>query len=120
MTAAKKHKKYRTKCKLENDLLVIKGKKYDLAKRDSVKDLSNLPHQLKPSRISSHANKDIYGYFGKLNPLSNFHHSPARSFRVYFQIRADKGDEHSTPSPERFKEPRKSTDQSQPAMTRGL
>ena len=44
----------------------------------------------------------------------------ARSFRVYFQIQADEGDEHSTPSPERFKEPCKSTDRSQPAVTRGL
>ena len=47
-------------------------------------------------------------------------HTNARSFRVYFQIRADEGDEHSTPSPERFKEPCKSTDRSQPAVTRGL
>ena len=37
----------------------------------------------------------------------------ARSFRVYFQIRADEGDEHSTPSPpRRFEEPCKSADRS--------
>ena len=76
LTVAKKHKKFRKRCKLENDLLVIKGKKYGLKKSDGVKDLSNLPRPLKPSKISSRTNKEIYGYFGELNPLSNFHHAP--------------------------------------------
>ena len=76
LTAAKKQKKFKKKCKLKNDLLVIKGTKYGLNKSAGVKDLSKLPRSLKPSKISSQSNSDIYGYFGELNPLSNFHHSP--------------------------------------------
>ena len=70
LTAAKKQKKYRKKCKLEKDELVIKGKHYN------VNTINTLPKSLKPARISSRTNDDIYGYFGELNPLSNFHHAP--------------------------------------------
>ena len=73
---AKKQKKFRKRCKLQDDLLVIKGKKYGVEKRDGIKDLSMLPKSLKPSKITSRTNKDIYGYFGELHPLSNFHPAP--------------------------------------------
>ena len=76
LTAAKKQKKFQKKCKMENDLLVIKGKRYGINKRPGVKDISKLPKSLHPTKISSRSNEDVYGFFGELNPLSNFHHAP--------------------------------------------
>ena len=70
LTAAKKQKKYRKRCKMEKDELVIKGKHY------SVDTINTLPKSLKPAKVSSRTNDMIYGYFGELNPLSNFHHAP--------------------------------------------
>ena len=76
LTAAKKQKKFRKKCKMVNDLIVIKGKKYGLDRAQGVKDISKLPRSLNPAKISSKSNDDVYGYFGELNPLSNFHRAP--------------------------------------------
>ena len=70
LTAAKKQKKFRKRCKLERDELVIKGKHYN------VNTINTLPKSLKPAKISSRTNDEVYGYFGELNPLSNFHHAP--------------------------------------------
>ena len=69
-TAAKNSKKYQKRCQMENDLLVIKGKRY------GVEDMHSLPKSLKPVNVSSKTNDKIYGYFGELNPLSNFYHMP--------------------------------------------
>ena len=66
LTAAKNSKKYRKKCRLENDQLVIKSK------RHGIDDLDTLPKSLQPLTISSKSNSDVYGYFGELHPLSNF------------------------------------------------
>ena len=76
LTAAKKQKRFRKKCKMVNDLIVIKGKKYGLDKAQGVKDISKLPKSLNPAKISSKSNDEVYGYFGELNPLSNFHRAP--------------------------------------------
>ena len=76
LTAAKKQKKFRKKCKMENDLLVIKGKKYGLNKSLGVKEINKLPKSLHPTKISSCTNDEVYGFFGELNPLSNFHCAP--------------------------------------------
>ena len=66
-TAAKQSKKYRKRCRMENDQLVIKGKHY------SIEDMDKLPKSLKPVNVTSKTNDTIFGYFGELNPLSNFH-----------------------------------------------
>ena len=76
LTAAKKQKKFRKKCRMENDLLVIKGKQYGVNKGQGVKDIDKLPKSLHPTKISSRSNEEVYGFFGELNPLSNFHHAP--------------------------------------------
>ena len=52
---------------MEKDELVIKGKHYN------INTLTKLPKSLKPSKVSSRTNENIYGYFGELNPLSNFY-----------------------------------------------
>ena len=69
-TAAKHSKKYRKRCRMDNDILVIKGKRYNINKLDK------LPKSLKPANVTSKSNKTVYGYFGELNPLSNFYHAP--------------------------------------------
>ena len=76
LTAAKKQKKFRKKCKMVNDLLVIKGKKYGLDQGQGIKNISKLPKSINPAKISSRSNDEVYGYFGELNPLSNFHRAP--------------------------------------------
>ena len=70
LTAAKHSTKYKKQCRMENDLLVIKGKRY------GVHELEKLPKSLKPVNITSRSNPTIFGYFGGLNPLSNFYPAP--------------------------------------------
>ena len=69
-TAAKNSKKYKKRCRMEDDVIVIKGKRYQ------VDELDKLPKSLKPANVTSRNNQSIYGYFGELNPLSNFFPSP--------------------------------------------
>ena len=69
-TTAKNSKKYQRRCRMENDLLVIKGKRY------GVDDMHTLPKSLKPVNVSSKTDDKTYGYFGELNPLSNFYQAP--------------------------------------------
>ena len=69
-TAAKHSKKYRKRCRMDKDILVIKGKRYN------VSELDKLPKSLKPANVTSRSNKTVFGYFGELNPLSNFYPSP--------------------------------------------
>ena len=69
-TAAKNSKKYKKRCRMEDDVIVIKGKRYQ------VDELDKLPKSLKPANVTSRSNQSIYGYFGELNPLSNFFLSP--------------------------------------------
>ena len=63
-------KKYKKRCKLEDDVIVIKGKRY------RVDELEKLPKSLKPANVTSKTNQSIFGYFGELNPLSNFYPAP--------------------------------------------
>ena len=67
LTVAKNSNKYRKRCRMENDQLVIKGKRY------GINDLDTLPKSLLPHNITSKSNSDVYGYFGELHPLSNFY-----------------------------------------------
>ena len=87
LTAAKKQKKYRKKCKMEDDLLVIKGKKYGVSKGQGVKNINKLPKSLHPTKISSRSNDEVYGFFGELNPLSNFHPAPFTYDSVTYHCR---------------------------------
>ena len=55
---------------MEKDILVIKGKRYN------VNELHKLPKSLKPANVTSRTSDSVYGYFGELNPLSNFFPAP--------------------------------------------
>ena len=52
---------------MEADELVIQGKHYTIDK------LNKLPSELNVFNLTSRSNEDTLGYFGELNPLSNFH-----------------------------------------------
>ena len=69
-TAAKRSNKYKKMCRMEKDILVIKGKRYN------VNELHKLPKSLKPANVTSKTSDSVYGYFGELNPLSNFFPAP--------------------------------------------
>ena len=67
LKAARKHTHYRGKCKLDGTKLVIRGKTYHRG------NLENLPEDISAISMSSKESNDAIGFFGELNPLSNFH-----------------------------------------------
>ena len=69
LRAARKHENYKGKCHMDGPTLVIKGRNYNS------KILHQLPLEINgysaTSKIDSVNN--VIGFFGELNPLSNFH-----------------------------------------------
>ena len=61
--------KYKRKSKLDGDTLVLHGTKYN------VTNLHTLPTELSCFNVSSKTKDDIIGFFGELNPFSNFYES---------------------------------------------
>ena len=61
---------------MERDTLVLTGKHY------TVNTIDQLPNSLSTVNVTSKSNETTFGYFGELNPLSNFHPSP---FMMYDQ-----------------------------------
>ena len=70
LKAARQHKDYQGRCKMERDTLVLRGKRY------TINMIDQLPNSLSTVNVTSKSNESTFGYFGKLNPLSNFHPSP--------------------------------------------
>ena len=67
LSAARRLEEYRGRCKMEGTDLIIRGKCY------SFENLSELPQNLSPEVVSCRQDAMHYGFFGKFNPLSNFH-----------------------------------------------
>ena len=67
LKAARKILAMEKKCKLEGATLHIKGRPYN------IRTLHKLPKELNVFKISSKSNSDTVGFYGQLNPLSNFH-----------------------------------------------
>ena len=65
--AARRMDKYKGACHLEGPQLVIEGKRYHC------QNIHTLPEDLNPMEVTSRSNKNIFAFFGELNPLSNFH-----------------------------------------------
>ena len=65
LASSKPH--YRGKCKIEEDTLIIQGKRY------TINTLHTLPEDISTFEVSSKQTKDVIGFFGELNPLSNFY-----------------------------------------------
>ena len=58
---------YKGKCKLEDDTLIVHGKKYTLF------TLHKLPGDINSFASSSRTDSNTVAFFGELNPFSNFH-----------------------------------------------
>ena len=67
LKAARIKEEYRKKCKMEGDSLIIKGKTY------TVKNLSSFPEEINGYNATSKSDDTSLGFFGELNPMSNFH-----------------------------------------------
>ena len=52
---------------MEDDKIVLKGRKY------GVNTLNQLPEELNVFKVTTKENADTVGYFGEINPLSNFY-----------------------------------------------
>ena len=68
--AAKKLNDYKKQCRMDDDRIVIKGKTY------TVNTLNQLPEELSAFKVTSKEDQQTVGFFGKINPLSNFHLAP--------------------------------------------
>ena len=67
LKAARNIDEYQSNCRIEDDKLWINGKSY------TVETLDQLPHDLNAFNVTSVSNASCLGFFGELNPLSNFH-----------------------------------------------
>ena len=64
---ARKLDKYKGKCKLDADRLIIHGTTY------TIEDLHLLPDDISGFKSTSRSGNGVLAFFGELNPLSNFH-----------------------------------------------
>ena len=55
---------------LGDDKIVLKGRSY------TVNTLNQLPEELNAFKVTSRENETTVGFFGEINPLSNFYPSP--------------------------------------------
>ena len=78
LTAARKYQEYRGRCKMEGTDLIIRGKKY------LWNNLHDLPQNISTHSVSSRQDSNHYGFFGELNPLSNFHPAPFKCNRIAY------------------------------------
>ena len=67
LRAARKLPQYRKNCRLEMDELVVNGRHFKL------NTLHQLPDDLDPFKITTEEDMDSLGFFGAINPLSNFY-----------------------------------------------
>ena len=66
LRAARHIDSYKKQIRLEKDKIIIKGKDYDMS------NIHDLPDDLNAFKVTSKENGRVVGYFGELNPLSNF------------------------------------------------
>ena len=66
LRAARHIENYKKQIRLEKDKVVIKGKDYDIG------NIHDLPEDLNAFKVTSKENENVVGYFGEINPLSNF------------------------------------------------
>ena len=70
LKAAKRIPEYKRQSRLDDDKLVLKGRPY------TVGMLNQLPDELNAFKVTSKEDAHTVGFFGEINPLSNFHESP--------------------------------------------
>ena len=70
---AKSNPKYKDKCKLQGDKLIIDGIKY------TVDTLKELPEELSAHHTAKKSNDEVLVFHGEYSPFSNFHLSQVSS-----------------------------------------
>ena len=70
LSAARRLEEYRGKCTMDGTAVKINGKRYNW------NNLHELPQNLSPHVVSSRQDAEYYGFFGEMNPLSNFYPAP--------------------------------------------
>ena len=65
--AATKKTEYKRRCRLEDDHLIIKGKTF------TRQNINDLPDDISAFKVTNRKDDRTIGFFGELNPLSNFH-----------------------------------------------
>jgi hypothetical protein len=66
----KKAKETGHRCTIAGETLFLNGVRYPKGQ------LNKLPDDLSPANVASRSNEKCYAFFGRNNPLSNFHNSP--------------------------------------------
>ena len=73
--------KYKGRCRMERDQIVIDGKRYGL------RNLHQLPPDLNTFKCTSEESEDCVGFFGELNELSNFHPCKFKINGIKYSVR---------------------------------
>ena len=68
LKAAREIEEFKGKCRMEGAELIIKSRRYNS------QNLHALPAPLSGFNATSKSDDKVLGFFGELNPLSNFHH----------------------------------------------
>ena len=79
LQAAKRSNEYKKQSRLEDDKIVLKGRSY------SVNTLNQLPDELNVFKVTTRENEHIVGFFGEINPLSNFYPSAFALDGIHFK-----------------------------------
>ena len=69
LRAAKRSSEFKKYSQLEDDKIILKGQAY------SVNTLNQLPEEVNIFKVTTRENENIVGFFGEINPLSNFYPS---------------------------------------------
>ena len=67
---AKHSQKYKDKCRLENDILVLDGNRY------TIDDIATLPEEVATYKSAQKVDDNRLAFHGEFSPFSNFHKSP--------------------------------------------
>ena len=70
LRVAKRSSEFKKQSKLEDNKIVLKGRRYD------INTLNQLPDELNIFKVTTRENVSTIGYFGEINPLSNFYPAP--------------------------------------------
>ena len=67
---AKNSPKYKDKCRLENDTLILDGNRY------TIDDIASLPEEVAAYKSAQKVDDSRLAFHGEFSPFSNFHKSP--------------------------------------------
>ena len=78
LLAAKWLSDYKKQSRLEDDKIVLK------CRTNNVNTLNQLPEELNVFKVTTKENENTVGFFGEINPLSNFYPSTFQYDRIHY------------------------------------